>query len=119
MGCVRALEHLFTVALLLYSTVIWTHWRTKKLRPWMAYVFGLALLTDATATVTVCWLLTGYWSWSFHTLVGIASLLVMGLHFLWALGALTYRGRLETYFRRYSLAAWSVWLVSFVTGFIR
>jgi uncharacterized repeat protein (TIGR03987 family) len=115
------LELLFVVALALYSTVIWTHFIQRKkapeLRRWMLWTFGIALALDVSATIFVCSLNSKGWTWDLHTTTGLVSVLIMALHFAWALDAtLRTHGRCAELFNRFSLAAWGVWLVSFISG---
>lgn len=117
------LELLFVVALALYSIVIWTHWLRRKrlpeLRRWMLWTFGIALTCDISATIFVC-TLGNQWIWNFHTITGLASVLVMGLHFIWALDATVWtRGRCQELFNQCSLWAWVLWLSSFISGIPR
>lgn len=120
----RSLELLFVVALVLYTTVIWTHKLRRCLKPWMVVVFGIALIADTVATVIVCnlvdpssWKLNlAEFSGTFHIVTGLVSLLIMALHFSWALGALTVHGKLEQYFNKYSVYAWLLWLVALFSG---
>jgi uncharacterized repeat protein (TIGR03987 family) len=112
----QSLEFLFVIALILYSVVIWTHKFKKRLDLWMISVFGGALLIDTIATIIVCVAVSSSWLWNIHTITGLASLLIMAIHFAWAYGALQFHGELEKYFNRYSLYAWSLWLVAFITG---
>jgi uncharacterized repeat protein (TIGR03987 family) len=107
---------LFVIALLLYSVVIWTHKINKELLYWMMVAFGIAFFLDAFATVVVCANAKAGWTWNLHTITGLASLLIMGLHFVWAVGAYANVGKLGKYFDRYSVYAWVLWLVAFVSG---
>ena len=118
------LEWLFVVALMLYTIVIWTHWLTRRIRPeltrWMLVAFGVALSFDISATIFVCALRSKVWLWNLHTISGLAAVLIMSLHFAWALDAtLRTRGRCRGLFNRFSLSAWCIWLISFITGIPR
>lgn len=112
----RLPELLFVIALILYTTVIWTHKFKKQLRLWMAVVFGIALAADTIATIVVCVGAQSGWVWNFHTITGLASLLIMVLHFTWAVIAIATRGSLEVYFQKYSIYAWMLWLTAFLSG---
>lgn len=112
------LELLFVLALVLYSTAIWADRFGKKLKPWMIWTFGFALCADAAGTILLCATVTDAFRVNVHTLTGAASLLIMALHFAWALLAARKGSRTEELFRRCSVAAWSLWLVSFLSGAI-
>lgn len=112
----RPLESLFVVALVLYTTVIWTHRIKGNLKPWMVWTFGAGLTADTLGTVLLCGLAITNWSWSLHTVSGLLALVIMALHFAWALHAHLRGGAAAHHFHRFSLYAWVLWLVSFVTG---
>jgi uncharacterized repeat protein (TIGR03987 family) len=115
----RPLELLFVLALALYTGVIWTHRFRRRLAKWMIIVFGLALIADLTATILVCAGAPGGWTWSLHTTTGLVSLVIMTVHFAWGVSAVAAQGEYEAYFTRYSLYAWSLWVVSFISGIPR
>ncbi len=115
----RSLEWLFVIALVLYSASIWAERIVGKLRAWMIVAFGIGLAADTVGTVVLCAPAALSWKWSFHTTTGLASLAIMAVHFLWALLA-TRGGRAAALFHRWSVAAWLLWLSSFLSGaFIR
>lgn len=113
-----ALESLFFVALILYSTAIWSHRLKGTLLPWMVLIFGIAFTTDALGTILLCGRAAGGWEFTLHTVSGLISLIIMGFHFLWALRAKHRGGLFERRFHRYSPWAWGLWLVSFMTGIL-
>lgn len=115
----RPLELLFVVALLLYSFVIWSHQFKKRFSPWMVWLFGIGLAADVSGTVFLCVAAASRWRFTLHTVSGLVSLLIMALHFGWALLAVTFGGRFEAYFKRFSLTAWGLWLTAFVSGIPR
>ena len=113
------LEYLFIIALLMYSFVIWWHRFTHKLSSWMVWLFGVGLLADASGTVLLCVVNAESWQFTLHTVSGLFALLIMALHFLWALPASVSRGGSRRYFDRFSIYAWSLWFVAFVSGIPR
>lgn len=112
----RPLESLFLVALVLYTTAIFSHRMRGTLKPWMMTVFGLGLLADISGTVFLCVLVSESWQWTLHSISGLAALLIMALHFTWAVVAVSRGGASERRFHRWSVAAWLVWLIAFVSG---
>lgn len=113
------LEMLFVVALLLYSLVIWSHKFKKRLTPWMLWLFGIGLVADISGTVFLCVVAASRWVFNLHTMSGLIALLIMSLHFVWALLSIVRGGRFEAYFNRFSVLAWLIWLVAFVSGIPR
>lgn len=115
------LDWFFVVALVLYSLVIWRHWwhrkTVPKLRRWMLWAFGVALACDMSGTLFLCIVGAKGWTWTIHSVSGALSVMIMALHFAWALDAAFFsRGRCATLFNRFSLTAWGLWAVSFITG---
>jgi len=110
------LELLFFIAAILYTVAIWSDRRRKRLEPWMLATFGIALCADALGTVLLCATESDAFRVNLHTVTGAASLLIMAVHFAWALLAILRSDRFEARFRRWSLWAWGLWLVSFFSG---
>ncbi len=110
------LEYLFFIALFMYSFVIWRHRFTHKLSSWMVWLFGLGLLADAGGTVLLCVVPAESWQFTLHTVSGLLALLIMALHFLWALPARVSWGESRIYFDRFSVYAWYLWLIAFMSG---
>ena len=112
----RLLELLFAVALVLYTFVIWRHRLKHEFRSWMVWLFGIGLAADISGTVFLCIAAADSWKFSLHTISGFVSLVIMALHFSWAVLAKTIHGRFENYFNRFSFRAWLIWLVAFFSG---
>lgn len=112
----RSLEGLFFIALALYSTAIWADRLQGKLQHWMIWTFGAALCADTAGTILLCSTVSNSFKLTLHTVSGAASLAIMSLHFAWALLAARRGGNYEARFRRWSLTAWALWLVSFFSG---
>lgn len=109
---------LFTVALVLYSVSVWSERIQGHLKPWHLIVFGAGVLVDVLAT----WLtikFVGAIVFTLHAIFGFVSLFLMALHFIWALVAYTAnREAGMKQFHRFSLFVWSIWMLSYLTGFI-
>ena len=108
---------LFTIALILYTTSVWSERLQEELKTWHMVVFGLGVITDAIAT----WLtieFVGAIVFTPHAIFGFVSLFLMALHFTWALVVYISDARSgRKQFHRFSLFVWSIWLVSYITGF--
>ncbi len=110
------LESLFFVALILYTSAIWSHKIKHKLSLCIVLIFGVALLADISGTVFLCAMYTKKWSFTLHNVSGLLSLFIMAIHFSWAVRAKIYGGTSEEYFNRYSVWAWLLWLIAFISG---
>ena len=109
---------LFTVALVLYTISVWSERLQCQLKTWHLVVFGLGVFADAMAT----WLtieFVGAIVFTPHAIFGFTSLFLMALHFIWAVAV--YAGNRKAgmrQFHRFSLLVWSVWMLSYITGFV-
>ena len=106
---------LIMAALLLYSTAIWSEKFVKKLKLWMVVIFITGFLCDLTGT-TMMYISAGKIIFNIHGGAGLAALLIMFLHLIWAILALSKRGKAQELFSRYSVYAWGVWLIAFISG---
>ena len=102
-----------SIALLLYTTAIWSEHILKKLSVWMIIVFTLALLADLYGTSMMS--LHAQKVFSVHALFGYTALIIMLLHLLWAFASL-YKERMRVHFTTYSIYAWFLWLIALGTG---
>ena len=109
--------YLFTIALVFYSVSVWAGWFSKHLKLWHINVFLIGLFTDYLATV-LTYIAIGGIVFTWHAILGFISIALMTVHVVWAIIAyLTKRGQLIANFHRISVIVWSIWLVSYVSGF--
>lgn|SRR3989338_2344152 len=108
---------LFPAAAVLYLWAIVGAFVQRGLRTWSVRMFGVALTIDASATALVCIIRTGgsLWPTTFHGQMGYLALLIMVLHFTWALYSRR-GGRAQRYFHRGSPVAAVIWTIAFVSG---
>lgn len=107
----------FGVALVGYSIAVWAHKLTQELRWWMIGVFGVALAFDAGGTYFLCYKVAEGVTLSAHTILGFVILVIMALHFAWALVAM-WSPRFRHYFDKGSVWAWAVWIFVFFSPLI-
>lgn len=118
---------LITAALLLYSTGVFSERRAGRLRWGHVGLFGAGLAFDAAGTVLMTVIAadpgrariggtTGVLN-VVMAFTGATALALMSVHFVWALAVLIRDREAERLtFHRFSLAAWGLWLVPYVTG---
>lgn len=104
---------LITAAFVLYTTAIWAEKIKHQLRHWMLLVFISGFMCDLVGTSLMALHMK---SISIHSICGILALLIMLIHLLWAVDALARGGRCQALFTKYSIYAWLVWLIAFVSG---
>lgn len=109
---------LFSIALVLYTIAIWSERLSRQLKKWHVLVFFAGVVTDFIATwITIEFI--GAIVFTPHALFGFAALILMVLHFLWALMVLAHNNQqMVDLFHKFGLFVWGVWLISYLTGFI-
>lgn len=109
---------LFTFALVLYSISVWSERLQGHLKIWHLIVFGAGVFTDALATLLTI-KAVGTIVFTLHAVFGFVSLFLMALHFGWAVIAFARNRKAGMQqFHRFSLFVWSIWLLSYITGFV-
>jgi hypothetical protein len=111
---------LFPSAAMLYLCAIIGAFVQNGLRTWAIVMFGTALAIDTSATAFVCIIRTGasLWPNTIHATMGYLALVIMALHFTWALSSK--RGGLgQKYFHRWSPVAAVIWFIAFISGIPR
>lgn len=109
---------LFTTALVFYTWGVWAEYRVKRLQPFHAKLFFAGVSVDTLATV-LTYIAIGGLTLTPHSIMGFISLSLMIIHLVWAVFVL--KGNDEhklTGFHKLSLFVWSVWMLSYLSGFI-
>jgi uncharacterized repeat protein (TIGR03987 family) len=102
-------------AFILYTLAIWRERCLKELRAWIIIVFGTGLVCDFIGTSIMFLIADVKFSLSFHSLAGYSALIIMLLHFCWALFAFKIP-LFAKYFTKYSIVAWFIWIIAFISG---
>jgi uncharacterized repeat protein (TIGR03987 family) len=105
-------------ALALYSVGVWSEKIAGWLKPWHLGLFIAGLVFDTTGT-TIMGEIAGRVEWNLHGLTGLAAILLMFGHAIWA-GIVLWKKRdsLRASFHRLSLFVWVMWLIPFFSGMI-
>lgn len=104
------------LAFLCYTAGVWGERVARQLRPWHAALFWIGFAADTTGTEMMRRIAGGLVP-SLHTVTGVAALLLMLGHAIWATAVLARHDQAAaTRFHRVSVAVWAVWLVPFVSG---
>ncbi|MFH1508614.1 MAG: HsmA family protein [bacterium] len=102
-----------SLALLFYTTAIWSERLKHNLMTWMVMAFITGFILDVIGTIIMAMHMD---SLSLHSGCGIVAMFMMGLHLLWAILALLNHGKCELYFHRFSIYAWGIWMCALITG---
>lgn len=109
---------LMILALTLYTIGVWGERLAKRLAPRHLAFFWAGLVCD-TAGTTVMSVMSGSFAWNFHGITGLAAILLMIAHALWATLVLVRKDeKAIAAFHRFSLLVWAIWLVPFVSGMV-
>jgi uncharacterized repeat protein (TIGR03987 family) len=111
---------LITLALVFYSTGIWSERFSRYLKKWHVAAFWTGLIFDVTGTWSMSRLSQHPFNiFELHSLTGQIALWLMLIHAIWATYVVT-KGSEDsrTKFHRYSLVVWLIWLVPYFGGMI-
>jgi len=51
-----------------------------------------------------------------HMMSGYIALFIMGVHLVWAIMAVRNVGKTQVLFNRFSVYAWCIWMIAFISG---
>ena len=101
----------------LYTVAVFAERRAGILKPWHLALFWVGLVFDTTSTTLMSGLAGGF-KWNLHGSLGVASIVLMLFHAVWASVALWRRDEgVLANFHKFSVAVWALWMVTLVTGF--
>lgn len=117
---------LSVAAFFFYTAGVWAEVISGKLQLWhvVAFFFGVV------SNVVAAWFMAEYVGElriNVHSIIGILGLMMMIMHFFWAVGVLarcyTTRRGVEAEkalysFHKYSIAVWLFWMGAFISGVI-
>ena len=107
---------LMSLALTLYTVAIFTERRIGHLETWIVSVFVGGFVCDLIGTSTMFLLSKAKFSIALHSVCGYLALLIMLAHLVWAILSLKDYGNCQRHFTKYSIYAWAVWIVAFISG---
>ncbi|MCF7834598.1 TIGR03987 family protein [Candidatus Gracilibacteria bacterium] len=105
-----------TLALVLYTTAVWTEKIKKKLQLWIVLTFASGFICDLIGTSIMFSVAEHKFSLALHSICGYLALIIMFLHLIWAILSIRKIGRYEEYFTKFSVFAWCIWLIAFISG---
>lgn len=102
-----------TAALVLYTIGVWSERLGGRLRPWHLGFFWAGLVCDTVGTGVMIDYVGGLTA-DVHGVTGVAAILLMLVHAVWATVVLARRDqRLIRTFHRFSVFVWLVWLIPY------
>lgn len=108
-----------TLALVFYSIGVWSEKLQGVLKKWHIAVFWLGFVCDTTGTTLMGRIAQGGFQLNFHGLTGLAAIILMLVHAVWATFVIT-KGSEESRrgFHKFSIFVWLVWLIPYISGMI-
>ena len=101
-----------------YSVGVWGEKLTGRLRRWHLAFFWIGLVADTTGT-TLMSRLSGAFKFNIHGITGVAAIVLMLVHAVWATIVLLRRDDPAILsFHRFSVFVWVIWQVPFLTGVV-
>lgn len=108
---------LFTIAMALYSISVWAEFRSKYLKPWHVWMFLSGVVVDVLATA-LTYKAVGGLVFTLHAIMGFISLGLMIIHLIWATVTIIQNTPATlARFHKFSIFVWSMWMISYVSGF--
>ncbi|MFC1905601.1 HsmA family protein [Chloroflexota bacterium] len=108
---------LISLALIFYSIGVWSERVAGRLRGWHLVFFWGGLVFDTTGT-GLMFDMAGKIGADIHSVTGIAAILLMVIHAIWATVVLIRKDeKAITSFHRFSVVVWAIWLIPYLTGF--
>lgn len=111
-----------TAALITYSIAVWGEQITKDLKPAFVVMFCIGVVCDATGTVMmfvdmqVGGSVLGFLDTVFHIVTGLAAILLMLVHAIWAIRVLMKGDEVSAAkFHKFSKFVWVFWLIPFLS----
>ncbi|MCE5173630.1 TIGR03987 family protein [Paenibacillus profundus] len=106
------------LALVFYTIGVWGEKRAGALQHKHLFFFLLGLVCDTTGTSLMS-LLAGDGGNPLHALTGLAALILMLVHAVWA-ALVKWKGSAASQrrFHKFSLTVWGLWLVPYLIGVV-
>ena len=109
-----------TAALITYSIAVWGEQITNDLKPAFVIMFCVGVVCDATGTLLMMLdmqaggSVLGFLDTVFHIITGLAAILLMLIHAVWAIRVLRLGDEVSAAkFHKFSKFVWAFWLIPF------
>lgn len=105
------------LALAIYTIGVWSERIQGKLKWWHVGTFYAGLVCDSIGTGAMSLMVGGLLQFTFHGITGLAAILIMLFHAVWATVVLVRRNEtMIVKFHKFSIFVWVIWLIPMVTG---
>lgn len=108
-----------TLALVFYSIGVWSAKIQGTLKRWHLFIFWIGFVCDTTGTTLMSKLTNAGFTFNFHGITGLAAIVLMLIHAVWATKVLIQNKPEEKKnFHKFSIVVWVIWLIPFLSGAI-
>lgn len=106
-----------TLALVFYTTGVWSEKIQGRLKKWHLVIFWIGFLFDTAGTMLMSEIAGKGFNLNLHGITGLLAIILMLTHAVWATIALIKANQNTlTNFHKFSIAVWLIWLIPFVSG---
>ena len=107
------------IACLLYTIGVWAEKLQHRLKWWHTFFFWSGFISDTIGTTAMSLVSGSLIKFSFHGMTGLAAILLMLFHAIWATIVLFKNNeKMILRFHRFSLVVWIIWLIPMASGII-
>jgi uncharacterized repeat protein (TIGR03987 family) len=104
---------IITLALIFYTTGVWSERIAGRLKPWHLGFFILGLICDTWGTGMMVDFVGGL-TFDIHGLTGLTAIILMFIHAGWALTVLVRKDEKAILnFHKFSIVVWIIWLIPY------
>ena len=108
-----------TSALIFYTVGVWGEKVQGELKKWHLFILYIGLILDVLGTSLMSKLAKDGFQLNFHGLTGLLSIFLMLLNVIWATITLIKNDeKTKAIFHKFSIIAWVIWLIPFISGVI-
>ncbi len=107
------------LAMVLYTIGVWAERIQRKLKWWHIIFFWTGFISDTIGTTAMSLLAGSMYQFTFHGMTGLAAILIMLFHAIWATRVLIKKDEnLILTFHKFSVIVWIIWMIPMLSGMI-
>jgi len=108
-----------SLALVFYTVGVWSEKLQGTLKKWHLCLFWIGFVFDTLGTTLMGQLANDVLKLNFHSVTGVAAIVLMLIHAVWATIVLTKNDQKQKInFHKFSILVWFVWLIPYLSGMI-
>ncbi|PKM77822.1 MAG: TIGR03987 family protein [Firmicutes bacterium HGW-Firmicutes-15] len=106
-----------SLAMIIYTVGVWSERFQGQLMWWHVGTFYAGLVCDSIGTGAMSMMVGSLLQFNFHGITGLAAILIMLIHAVWATIVLIRKNELLIInFHKFSIVVWAIWLIPMITG---